>query len=122
VALVFWNSGIQKIGDWQTTLALFEYEYQVPLISPTLAAYLGAGFELLLPPLLALGLIGRLPALGLFVFNIMAALSYPGLSPDGVDEHIVWGLLLAVVLVFSPGAWSLDRALCRWLPCPGKSA
>ena len=31
VAWVFLQSGMHKIGDWETTLFLFEYDYQVPL-------------------------------------------------------------------------------------------
>ena len=55
VAKVFLLSGLTKVRDWDITLALFADEYQVPLLSPTLAAWLGTGAELLLPVLLALG-------------------------------------------------------------------
>ena len=40
VAWVFLKSGMHKIGDWELTLTLFEYEYQVPLLGYELAAYL----------------------------------------------------------------------------------
>ena len=46
VAQVFWLSGLTKIRDWDTTLALFENEYQVPLLSPAVAAWMGTGGEL----------------------------------------------------------------------------
>ncbi len=36
----------------ESTFSLFEYEYQVPLLPSTLAAYLGTAAELLLPVLL----------------------------------------------------------------------
>ena len=32
VAYVFFNSGLTKIATWDSTLYLFEYEYQVPLL------------------------------------------------------------------------------------------
>ena len=35
VAWLFLKSGLHKIGDWETTLVLFEYEYQVPLFRIT---------------------------------------------------------------------------------------
>ena len=42
VARVFLLSGLTKIQDWSVTLALFENEYHVPLLSPSVAAALGA--------------------------------------------------------------------------------
>eukprot|EP01136_Pigoraptor_vietnamica_P014420 Opistho-1_new@56590 len=56
VAQVFFLSGLTKLRDWETTVALFTDEYQVPLLSPELAATLGTGGELVLPVLLFLGL------------------------------------------------------------------
>ncbi|TNF88465.1 MAG: DoxX family protein, partial [Gammaproteobacteria bacterium] len=49
VAWVFLKSGMHKIGDWETTLVLFEYEYQVPLLNFELAAYLATFGELVFP-------------------------------------------------------------------------
>jgi putative oxidoreductase len=114
VTEVFFTSGLTKIQSWETTLTLFEYEYAVPLLPPAAAAYLGTTAELSLPVLLALGLVGRLAALGLFLFNIVAVVSYPGLSDAGLQFHILWGLLLAVTLTRGPGCLSLDHLLARW--------
>ena len=111
VAAVFFRSGLVKIRSWDTTLLLFENEYQVPLLSPELAAYVGTGAELVLPVLLALGLAGRFAAAALFVFNIVAVISYPELEAAGLDQHAVWGILLLVTLARGPGALSLDRLL-----------
>jgi putative oxidoreductase len=94
---------------------LFTYEYQVPLLSPATAAYLGTFTELVFPILLALGLAGRPAALALFVFNIVAVISYPGLMEAGVQEHLVWGLLFLVTLSHGPGKLSLDHLIGRWL-------
>ena len=38
IAGVFFRSGLTKIADWETTVALFTDEYHVPLLSPELAA------------------------------------------------------------------------------------
>lgn len=111
VAQVFFKSGLVKIQSWESTLMLFEYEYQVPLLSPTLAAWLGTGAELILPVLLLLGLLSRPSALALFVFNIIAVISYPDISPAGVKDHIIWGVMLAVTLIHGPGALSVDHWL-----------
>ena len=62
VANVFWKAGVNKAQSVDVTLQLFEYEYSVPLLSPTVAAYIGTGVELFFPVLLALGLGGRFAA------------------------------------------------------------
>jgi putative oxidoreductase len=113
VAKVFWDSGMLKLQSWQSTLTLFEYEYAVPLLPPEIAAYLGTAAEISLPVLVALGLAGRLSALALFLFNIVAVVSYPGLSDTGREFHVLWGLLLAVTVVHGPGKLSLDAWLTR---------
>ena len=111
VAPVFFKAGLVKIQSWETTLLLFENEYQVPLLSPEAAAYLGTGAELILPVLLALGLAGRFAAAALFVFNVVAVISYPALQGAGLEQHYVWGILLLVTATRGPGALSLDRLL-----------
>ena len=81
VAQVFFASGLTKIRDWDITLALFEDEYQVPLLSPALAATLGTAGELVLPVLLAFGLAGRFAAAGLSVVNAVAVISLAEIAP-----------------------------------------
>ena len=113
VASVFFKSGLTKIASWSTTLALFENEYAVPLLPPQVAALLGTGVELLFPVLLVLGLGARFSALVLFVFNIIAVLSYPGLGEVGLKDHQTWGLLLLVTLLHGPGPLSFDHLIGR---------
>ncbi len=115
VANAFWKSGLTKIQSWETTLQLFEYEYHVPLLSPALAAYAGTFTELFFPVLLVVGLGGRLAAFVLFVFNIIAVISYPDLGPAGIEQHKVWGLMLFVLLLHGPGALSADHWLKKRL-------
>lgn len=112
LARVFFLAGLTKIQDWDTTLFLFSEEYRVPLLSPTLAAVLGTAGELLLPPLLLLGLAGRFAALGLFVLNIMAVLSYwRALDGSALEFHLQWGLMLLLLLATGPGKLALDKLL-----------
>lgn len=113
VANIFFKSGLTKVQTWDTTVMLFTHEYQVPLLSPPLAAFLGTGAELILPVLLAVGLAGRFSALALFVFNIIAVISYPDLNEIGVKDHVYWGILLLVPLFHGPGPLSLDCWLTR---------
>ena len=113
VAQVFLMSGLTKIHDWNITVALFENEYKVPVLSPSVAALLGTSAELGLPVLLTLGFGTRFAALALFVFNIVAVISYPDLSDAGLKDHMLWGALLLVTFFHGPGKWSLDQFLGR---------
>lgn len=114
LANVFFKSGLTKIQTWDSTLYLFREEYKVPLLPPEFAAWLATGAELALPVLLVLGLFGRFAALGLFILNAVAAYSYyDQLGEAGLNQHLYWGLLLAVLLLHGMGKWSLDAWLER---------
>lgn len=109
LAQVFFLSGLTKIRDWDTTIALFTDEYKVPLLSPALAAAMGTTGELALPVLLVLGLGGRFSALGLFVVNAVAVVSLAEIAPAALQQHVFWGSLLAGLAIYGLGPWSLDR-------------
>ena len=116
LANVFFKSGLTKIKSWDSTLYLFSDVYQVPLLSPEIAAWLATGAELGLSVLLVVGLFGRFAAAGLFILNGVAVISYySGLSEAGLSHHLYWGMLLAVLLVVSRGAWSADAWLRKRL-------
>ncbi len=115
VAYVFFNSGLTKIATWDSTLFLFEYEYQVPLLPWQLAAYLGTAAELVLPTFVALGLLTRPMSAILFVFNIIAVVSYPLLWERGFHDHQLWGLMMLVVIVWGAGPFSIDHLLKKRL-------
>jgi putative oxidoreductase len=111
VAQVFFMSGLTKLRDWDTTLALFADEYHVPLLPTPVAAAMGTAGELVLPVLLVLGLGGRFAALGLSVVNVVAVVSLMDIAPAALQQHITWGMLLAGLAVFGAGQWSADRLL-----------
>ena len=113
VAQVFFLSGLTKLRDWGTTVALFTDEYKVPLLSPTVAAAMGTAGELVLPVLLVLGLAGRFSALGLFVVNAVAVISLSEIAPAAMQQHILWGTLLAALAIYGLGPWALDKWLKR---------
>ncbi len=116
VASVFFKAGLVKIASWDATLSLFENVYEVPFLPPAFAALLGTGVELLFPVLLVLGLGTRFAAFVLFVFNIVAVISYPDLGEVGLKDHQTWGLLLLVPLLYGPGRLSLDHLIGRRFP------
>jgi putative oxidoreductase len=124
VSWVFLKSGYLKISDWGSTLALFEYEYRVPLLPPNVAAVLGTAGELIFSTLLVLGLFGRLSALGLFAVNALAVISYAHvLLQDGFEaaiaQHYLWGFMLLVLMIYGPGKFSLDRLILKRLAVSG---
>lgn len=113
VAYAFWVSSLTKIQNWDSTLYLFNEEYSVPLLPPEIAAYLGTAAELALPVLLAFGLLGRFAALALFLFNIVAVISYPDLGAAGIEQHKVWGVMLLACFLHGPGKLSIDHWVIR---------
>jgi putative oxidoreductase len=118
VAWVFLKSGLSKIQSWDSTLMLFEYEYEVPLLPPDIAAYAGTAAELSLPILVAIGLASRLSALALFAFNAVAVLAYSSFlfgdnGAAGLQQHIMWGVMLLITVFHGPGKLSLDHWLCK---------
>ena len=118
VAYVFFKSGLTKVGDdymvTSSTFDLFKYEY-MPYVSESLAtmgAYLATYAELILPVLLVIGFLTRPAALGLFILNAVAAYSLAQTdfaSAAGHWQHIAWGIMLAVIFTFGPGALSIDK-------------
>jgi len=111
VGKVFLVSGWLKLTRWDSTIALFENEYHVPVLSPQIAAVMATAGELGFSALLILGLGGRAAALGLFFVNAVAVISYPDLSPAGLKDHILWGALLLVLAIYGPGRIAADRWL-----------
>jgi putative oxidoreductase len=116
VAWVFLHSGFLKLQDWEQTVALFESEYKVPLLSPWWAAVSGTAGELVFPILLIAGLGGRIAPLGLFAVNLLAVISYghvfftdEGLF--GLRQHQFWGFMLAVLTIYGMGNWTLDNLI-----------
>lgn len=113
----FFKSGMLKVSDWGSTLALFQYEYHVPVLSPQIAAVMGVFGELTFPALLFIGLVSRPAALGLFAVNLMAVISYSQLfafeCPAAINDHFYWGALLLALIAFGPGRLSLDYWLSR---------
>jgi len=118
VAKVFFASGLTKIQSWSSTVSLFEYEYEVPLLPPEVAAILSTAAELTLPVLIAVGLTSRLSSLALFLVNFVAVMSYTAFlfsveGAGGLQQHILWGAMLAMIVFHGPGKLSLDYLISR---------
>lgn len=123
VALAFWHAGVVKLEDPTGTQFLFNVMYHVPLLPPDLAAQLGTWIELIVPWFIALGLLARPFAVFLFIYNIIAFASFPGLWPHGFwhglfstsafADHKIWGLMLLAVIAWGAGRFSLDALIAH---------
>jgi len=111
-AVVFWNSAMTKLPNWETTVTLFADEYQVPLLPPEAAAFMATAIELTMPVLLVLGLLTRPAAL---VLLGMTAVIQMFVYPLAWPTHLQWAAMLLVLLARGPGAFSLDRLIRRRL-------
>ncbi len=112
IAVPFFLSGRTKVDGFLTlspsTGYLFAEEYNVPLLSPDLAAHLATYAEHLLPVLLVLGLATRISALGLIAMTLVIQLF---VVPTGWPTHLLWAGPLVYLLARGPGGLSLDRLL-----------
>jgi putative oxidoreductase len=106
VGSVFLKAGLTKIASWESTVALFRDEYQVPVLPPEVAASLATTFELGCATLLIVGLGTRLATLPLLG---MIAVIQIFVYPSAWAEHLTWASILAAVLTRGAGAASLDR-------------
>ena len=109
----FWASGRTKVDGLFTlrpeAVDLFREEYNLPLISPELAAPLTMVAEHVLPALLVLGLLARFSALGLIVMTLVIQfLVYPD---AWWPVHSLWLGLLLVIVQRGGGTLALDRLL-----------
>jgi len=112
IAAVFFKSGLVKIQSWETTVGLFRDEYNLPILPPAIAAYLGTALELTAPVLIVLGLFARLGALGLLAMTfVIQFLVYP----ENWAEHLMWASLLGWIIARGPGAISIDHLIARRL-------
>jgi putative oxidoreductase len=105
IAAVFLKGGLTKTANWALTVQLFADEYQVPVLSPEIAARMSVTFELGCSTLLVLGLATRLATLPLLG---MLAVIQTFVYPNSWADHLTWGSILLFLLTRGPGAISLD--------------
>lgn len=110
VGTVFFKSGMLKFNSWEFAVKLFEDEYKVPLLDPTVAAVLATINELTFPVLLVLGLATRLATLPLLGMTLVIQVF---VYPLAWTEHLLWASLLVYLLTRGPGALSLDHLIER---------
>ena len=108
VATVFFKSGLTKIASWDTTVALFDMEYMLPVLPPVFGAYLATATELGCSTLLGLGLFSRFAAAALLGMTVVIQLF---VYPENWPDHLLWGSILAYLVTRGPGALSVDHLI-----------
>ena len=111
IASVFLPAGLLKLASWESTIALFQDEYKVPLLPPVIAATMATTFELGCSSLLIAGLATRLATLPLLSQIATIQLF---VYPQAWHEHLVWASILLFVLTRGGGTISADHLLYRW--------
>lgn len=126
-AIPFWRSGQSKLDGGEffgvryelftlkpSKVYLFTEEFGFGEALGPLAAQAAALGENILPPMLVLGVLARMSALGLFVMTaVIQFFVFPGelLNPNGNwSLHLLWAAPLLLILARGPGAISLDAA------------
>jgi putative oxidoreductase len=119
LARPFFASGLTRWDGWFTlslgTKVLFAQDYklhifgvEIPFPAPELTATMASTAEIVLPILLAFGLLTRWAALGLLCMTGIIQLTYP---EAWANFHLYWAAMALAILTFGPGAISLDRLL-----------
>jgi putative oxidoreductase len=94
--------------------------HPVPLLAPSLAAYLMTTIEHVCPTLLVFGLAARLAALPMLAMALVIQFVVGSADPAFyLTEHYYWMLLLAVIVAKGPGRLSIDHLLAG---CPSRLA
>tara|TARA_B100001989_G_C24536283_1_gene464604 strand:- start:1193 stop:1666 length:474 start_codon:yes stop_codon:yes gene_type:complete len=119
MAKIFFVSGWLRFkdymnGQWQNQITAFTEYHPIPFIPGEIAAIMGTGGELILPALLASGLLTRIGAGGLLLMTMMIQFAVPADYGVGNADHYMWMLLLAVPLLKGGGPLSLDFLICRF--------
>ena len=132
IAAVFWKSGQTKVeglavdlidGTFElgwprladSTIPLFQSEYNLPLLSPEIAAHLAAFAEHVFPLLILLGFATRFSALALLGMTLTIQLF---VYPDAYPTHGTWAAVLLYLMATGPGKLSIDQLIAR--RCQGR--
>jgi putative oxidoreductase len=114
IGLVFFRSGVLKAQDWDSTVFLFQEEYQLPILPPEIAAALGMTTEIAMPVFLFIGLAARLAAVPLIIMTCVIQFVLGATMPAyDSTEHFYWLFLLLSIAVRGPGRFSVDHFIAK---------
>jgi putative oxidoreductase len=98
---LFGRAGLEKITHWQATINLFNYEYNIPLISPEVAAYGMTLIELFCSLSLIMGF--KIRGAIWFLLGLLGFLQFTAL---GGAHHGYQALCLVLLAVYGPGSFA----------------
>jgi len=113
MGLIFWKSGLTKIVDTDSTIMLFENEYQThekltlfgqQFLTPEITAYSAIFCELVFSIMLIVGFGGRQAAF--FLLCLTGVIHY---SYNAGADHITWAVMLSLILFCGAGRASWDH-------------
>ncbi|BFM49985.1 DoxX family protein [Marinomonas sp. THO17] len=127
LAAVFWLSAQTKVDnfainlinmtfhlDWpkitNATYFLFEYEYNLPILPPDIAAILATFAEHILAVLILIGLLTRYAAFGLAIMTLVIQIF---VYPDAYATHGVWLAICLLLMSKGAGNLSVDHLIGR---------
>jgi len=93
----------------EATFQLFQTQYANLPMPPTVATYLFAYADFVLPICLVVGFATRFAALGLVIMTVLMAVY---VMPDALwTTHVYWIAILMVLMSVGPGAISIDALI-----------
>jgi len=114
IAVTFWMSARTKVEGLlalsDSTFYLFQYEYQVPGLPYSAAAYIATYAEHLFPVLLIIGLASRVSAVALLTMTLVIQVF---VYPNAWLTHLGWATALSFIIFRGPGALSIDALIRR---------
>ena len=113
IAAVFWQSGETKLDGWRisdSAIELFRNEYKLPLLDPTLGAYLATFAEHFFPLLLVIGFATRYAALALLGMTLMIEIF---VYPDAWPTHGTWAACFLILMTRGAGRVSVDHLIAK---------
>ena len=113
IAAVFWQSGETKLDGWRisdSAIELFRNEYKLPLLDPTLGAYLATFAEHFFPLLLVIGFATRYAALALLGMTLVIKIF---VYPDAWPTHGTWAACFLILMTRGAGRVSVDHLIAK---------
>jgi putative oxidoreductase len=111
---IFLDSGLARVANWERQEFLFQTEYKLGVLSPKLWAIVTTGAELVLPVLLMLGFVTRMPALGLLIMTAFIHFVVGYANEDYLAPyHYVWILAFGYLVIRGGGPLSADGLTWR---------
>lgn len=116
LANLFFFVGLSRLNEWDNQAFLFSEIHPFPGVPGEVAAVGATAGEILLPVLLALGLLTRVGALGLLAMT--ATIQFiVARTPQGMEnmianpEHYTWMAVALLIAILGGGRVSLDARL-----------